>query len=395
MNKLPTRKILLITEYFAPSHGATAQLMGDLALGLAAQGKRVVVLTATADPENQVFTGLQLVRLGAAPGETPRLLIKAWRGLRFFLLAFCWCSWFGRRGDKLLIASNPPFIGLLGPLLQWRGIKYVFLFQDLFPRSAVLSGLLPADGFPTKILKLLMGWVCGSSHRTVVLSEAMAESLQNDYRRQLPIQVIHNWAVEKALPGSRAQNAFAQELNLADYFLVQYSGNFGRLHDLNTLLKAALLLREHPLRFLFIGGGAKQVELQDFVQRQHLDNVIQLPYQARNKLAITLGACDIAAIALRPGVEGTVAPCKFYGILASSRPVLLIANPNCDLARLLIENQCGLVVPPGDANGLAQQLLVLQQDPERLGVMAQRALALYEQRFGLERSLHAYGALLQ
>ena len=64
---MPTRKIWLITEHFAPSHGATAQLMGDLALGLAAQGKRVVVLTATADPANQVFSGLQLVRLGQPP----------------------------------------------------------------------------------------------------------------------------------------------------------------------------------------------------------------------------------------------------------------------------------------------------------------------------------------
>lgn len=387
--------MILVTEHFAPSHGATAQLMGDLALGLAAQGKRVVVLTATADPANQVFSGLQLVRLGAAPGETPQLLIKAWRGLRFFLLAFCWCSWFGRRGDKLLIASNPPFIGLLGPLLQWRGIKYVFLFQDLFPHSAVLSGLLRADGYLTKLFKLLMGWVCGGSYRTVVLSEAMATALQNDYRQRLPIQVIHNWAVEKALPGSRTQNIFAQELGVADYFLVQYSGNFGRLHDLNTLLEAALLLREQPFRFLFIGGGAKQVELENFVLRQQLKNVMQLPYQARNKLAITLGACDIAAIALQPGVEATVAPCKFYGILASGRPVLLVANPNCDMARLLIENQCGLVVPPGDANGLAQQLLVLQRDPERLSAMAQRALALYKQRFGLEKSLQAYSALLQ
>ena len=35
-------------------------------------------------------------------------------------------------------------------------------------------------------------------------------------------------------------------------------------------------------------------------------------------------------------------PCKFYGILASGRPVLLIARLNCDLAQLVIKENIGL-----------------------------------------------------
>lgn len=392
--------LLLISEHFAPSHGATAQLMTDLATGLAARGQPVVVLTATATAANgesdpPTGAGLRVVRLGLAPGETPRLLLKAWRGLRFFGLALAWGCWHGRRGQRLLIASNPPFIGLLGPLLQLRGLTYVFLLQDLFPRSAVLSGLLPARSPVTSGWSALMSWVCGRSRCTVVLSEAMAEALQQDCGPGLPLQVIHNWAVERALPGDRVHNPFARELGVDQLFTVQYSGNFGRLHDLHTLLQAAQLLRHGPLRFLFIGGGAKEAELRAFVHQHQLNNVIQLPYQPRAQLPITLGACDISAIALRPGVEATVAPCKFYGILASARPVLLVANPRCDLAQLLQIEQCGLVVAPGEAGALAEQLSALQEDPERVAAMGQRARQLYEQRFGLERSLQAYEALLR
>ena len=398
---LPRKQpLLLISEHFAPSHGATAQLMTDLAGGLGAGGLPVVVLTATAStPEkNAGFPpglGLAVVRLGLAPGETPRLLLKAWRGLRFFGLALAWGFWHGRRGQRLLIASNPPFIGLLGPILQLRGLEYVFLCQDLFPRSAVLSGLMPARSPLTSLWSALMAWVCRRSRCTVVLSEAMAEALQQDCGPGLPLQVIHNWAVEQALPGDRAHNPFARELGVEQLFTVQYSGNFGRLHDLDTLWQAALLLRHQPLRFLFIGGGAKEAELREFVHQHQLSNVIQLPYQPRAQLPITLGACDLSAIALRPGVETTVAPCKFYGILASARPVLLVANPRCDLAQLLLTEQCGLVVAPGEAGALAEQLSALEQDPERVAAMGQRARQLYEQRFGLERSLRAYGALLR
>ena len=390
--------MLLITEHFSPSHGATAQLMTDLATGLAARGQPVVVLTATAangDGDPPTVAGLRVLRLGLAPGETPRLLLKASRGLRFFGLALAWCCWHGRRGQRLLIASNPPFIGLLGPLLQWRGLEYVFLCQDLFPRSAVLSGLLPARSPLTSCWSALIAWVCRRSRCTVVLSEAMAQALQQDCGPGLPLQVIHNWAVEQALPGERVHNSFARELGVEQLFTVQYSGNFGRLHDLHTLLQTAQLLRHEPLRFLFIGGGAKEAELRAFVHQHQLKNVIQLPYQPRAQLPITLGACDLSAIALRPGVEATVAPCKFYGILASARPVLLVANPRCDLAQLLLDEQCGLVVAPGEAGALAEQLSALQQDPERVAAMGLRARQLYDQRFGLERSLQAYEALLQ
>lgn len=392
--------MLLISEHFSPSHGATAQLMTDLACGLASRGHPVLVLTATAataDNGDDVppGPGLRVMRLGLAPGETPRLLLKAWRGLRFFGLALAWGCWHGRRGQRLLIASNPPFIGLLGPLLQLRGLEYVFLFQDLFPRSAVLSGLWAARSPITSCWSALMAWVCRRSRCTVVLSGAMAQALQQDCGPGLPLQVIHNWAVEQALPGDRVHNPFARELGVEQFFTVQYSGNFGRLHDLDTLLRAAMVLRHQPLRFVFIGGGAKEVELREFLHKQQLGNVIQLPYQPRAHLPITLGACDISAIALRPGVEATVAPCKFYGILASARPVLLVANPRCDLAQLLLSEQCGLVVAPGEAGALAEQLSALQQDPERVAAMGQRARQLYEQRFGLERSLQAYEALLR
>jgi glycosyltransferase involved in cell wall biosynthesis len=61
---------------------------------------------------------------------------------------------------------------------------------------------------------------------------------------------------------------------------------------------------------------------------------------------------------------------------------------------LILAEDCGIVVEPGDAWGLAHQLSQLSQDPNRVTAMGDRARALYERRFGLERSLAAYEALL-
>ena len=389
------RRLLLISEHFEPSTGATAQLMTDLALGLHRHGWQITVLTATPG----AALDFPVVRLNGperSSGITPGVVGKALRGIRFLLGSLLWCLRRGRPGDGVLVVSNPPFIGLLGPLVRFcRGLPYVFIFQDLFPRSAVLSGVLPAAGPLALLWQGLMTQVCSRSSRTVVLSQAMEARLRRDLGPQLPLTVIHNWAVERGAPIQREHSDFASEHGYSDRFSVQYSGNFGRLHDLLTLLEAARLLQQEAIQFVFIGGGAKQRQIEAYRNGFGLGNVLQLPYQPRRRLPDSLAACDVAAIGLIPGAEDTVAPCKFYGILASGRPVLLIARRSCDLAQLVLSAGCGLVVEPGEASELAEQLLEISQQTDRVRAMGERSLALYQRHFGLERSLARYEAVLQ
>ena len=390
------RELLILSEHFAPSTGATAQLNTYLARGLVARGHRCRVLTATAGGEEG--EGLAVVRLGLRSGEGQApvgVLAKALHGLLFVCGGFGWCLLHGRRGQRVLIVSNPPFVGLLGPLLRrLRGMPYVFLFQDLFPRSAALTGVLPASGPITAVWRGLMGWVCRRSLATVVLSEAMASRWRQDVRQPLPLRVIHNWAVERALDLPKSRNPLALEWGVSEAFTVQYSGNFGRLHELLTLLEAARLLQQEPIRFLFIGGGAKQAQITAYREAFGLDQVIVKPHQPRERLPLSLGVCDLAAIGLIPGAEDTVAPSKFYGILASGRGVLLVAQRRCDLAQLVRKEGCGLVVEPGEVAELADHLRRLARDPDQALAMGERARRLYQERFGLERSLAAYEALL-
>ena len=394
--KAPTQtsRVILISEHFAPSTGATAQLMTDLAGGLSRRDWPITVLTATAGGE----LAFPVVRLAGRHHREGGLSVvaKAVGGLRFLVGALLWCLRHANRSDVVVIVSNPPFIGLLGPCIQLiKPVPYLFIFQDLFPRSAVLSGVLPAAGPLTHLWRTLMGQVCRNSSATVVLSQAMEQRLKRDLGSDLPLSVIHNWAVERALDIPRAVNPFALEHGFADRFTLQYSGNFGRLHDLLTLLEAARVLEREPVQFVFIGGGAKQVQIDAYAATFNLPHVLRLPYQPRERLPLSLGACDLAAIGLMVGAEDTVAPCKFYGILASGRGVALIARRSCDLARLVLAEGCGVVVEPGEAAELAERLLHLSGDPEAVAAMGLRSRRLYEQRFGLQPSLESYERLIQ
>ena len=370
--------------------------MHDLTCGLAELGWNITVLTATSalpidDPDKR-HRVLRLGRQQKAADSNKSMTGKTLAGLRFLCSCFLWCSFRAQRNDLVFIVSNPPFIGLIGPLLRIvRRLQYLFLFQDLFPRSAVLSGVLPAQGFSTQIWSALMQRICRHSAATVVLNQAMAQRLTQDSRHRLPLTVIHNWAIEQGSGSPRASNPFATAYGFQSRFTVQYSGNFGRLHDINTLIGAAAQLENNPtIQFLFIGGGAKQPD----IQQANLSNVLLLPYQPRPRLPETLAACDLACISLIPGAENTLAPCKLYGILASGRGLVLIAGPNCDLAELVQRERIGIVVAPGDSELLAKKLQHLSKQPEEVAAMGERAKRVYQEQFGFERSLKHYNELL-
>jgi glycosyltransferase involved in cell wall biosynthesis len=58
-------------------------------------------------------------------------------------------------------------------------------------------------------------------------------------------------------------------------------------------------------------------------------------------------------------------------------------------------NGCGLVVEPGEAAELAERLQALSRQPDQVWEMGERSLKLYQERFGLERSLARYETVLR
>src|SRR6185369_2441579 len=100
-------------------------------------------------------------------------------------------------------------------------------------------------------------------------------------------------------PLSRSDNPFIDKHDLADSFVVLFSGNFGRVNEFKTVLEAARILRDRKdVVFLFVGGGAKQSELEEFRQTHSLSNVRMLPYEPRQSLRYSLAAGEALLVTL-------------------------------------------------------------------------------------------------
>ena len=146
--------------------------------------------------------------------------------------------------------------------------------------------------------------------------------------------------------------------------------------------------------FLFIGAGHQLDMLKGEARRRGLANVQFRPYQPREHLARSLGACDAHLVTLRSELEGLVLPSKFYGIIAAGRPVLFVGAADGEIAGLVNEGQCGQAFAVGDAQALAQCLRGLADDPARAREWGENARRLFDARFAMPISVDRWERLL-
>lgn len=134
---------------------------------------------------------------------------------------------------------------------------------------------------------------------------------------------------------------------------VLFYGQFIPLHGIPTIVAAAELMRDRPVRWTLIGRGQEAARIRDLLERHPLPKLQWLEWVDYSELRQVLAHADIAL-----GIFGTsdkaasVIPNKVFQILASRRPLITRDSP---AIRELLENAPLAVqlVQAGDANALA------------------------------------------
>lgn len=368
-------RLTIASQFYPPDFAATGQLLQDLTLRLAAKGLQVQVLTgqpayafSTSHAERLEFHPNHCIRRTRVSRLWPqRIRGRAVNGFLFCLRIFLRMLRYSRRGDLLIYTTEPPYLPVVGWLLnRLTRTPYVLLLYDLYPDVLEELKIVPRTHALVRIWRQLNRWAYGSAEALIVLSEPMAQRL----RSQMPeiaerIEVIPSWADPDTIrPLAKERNPFVLQHDLAGKFVVLYSGNQGRCHDLVTLMVTALLLRQEPdLLFLFIGGGPQNQRLHNLVADWGLSNCRFLPYQELETLPFSLTCADLAVVSLGIEAEGLVAPSKLYGHLAAGTPIAAITPSGSALQHLVSHSGCGRWFANGDAEDLARWIRELKANP--------------------------------
>jgi len=355
------------------------------------QGSRKTLAEVLADPSIHIS---YIPALGLQPvSRLQKLMI-----MLAYIAGSMFKTLFGASVNLNFFLTQPPLFSLWGWVLKKvRHQPYLCLVMDIYPDVAVLDGLLSSQSWLTRILTKLSRFALKRADAIIVIGRCMAERVRTMGLPDEKVHIIPNWVnPEVVYPIAPGENRLRQELGLQDKFVVLYSGNMGVSHEFDDILEVARRCHdESNLHFVFIGGGQRRKQIESFITEHQLQNVTLLPFQPLEKLAESLSLGDVQFISLREGFEGLVVPSKAYGALAAGRAIIYQGNPKGEIARMVEDENIGIVIQNGAVNDLFAAIRAYAEDPLRTITDGQRAFQVYQKAYQAENALISYTTLFK
>jgi len=422
-------RLIFVNRFYWPEEPATSQLLTDLAQALAngaeqgrplgkntpnhaqtrgeqpnvekqplkAAAPEILVLASRRRdlPPRETRQNVHIARLGPARRDAPSLLSRTLDLSCFLFATLLYLVRHTRRGDTVVLLTDPPLLGLFAtPLLRLRRARIIHWVQDIYPEiAAELS-----DQRWLRALRPLRDWSWRKAHATITLGPDMAAILNAARVASERIHTIPNWPLpelSEAPPSEIAALKSTWPPALADKFIVLYSGNLGRVHDLPPILDIAAALRDTAphIAIVFVGRGAQQAPLRTAAHQRTLTNIHFLPPAPRAQLRASLSAGNLHLVTLKPGCEPYVLPSKLYGITAVARPLLFIGPRTCALFKEVADTGIGLSFARDETTAAANAIRALADSPEQRQRL-QAATRSFSQTHNFAASLQAWRKLL-
>jgi glycosyltransferase involved in cell wall biosynthesis len=185
--------------------------------------------------------------------------------------------------------------------------------------------------------------------------------------------------------GSKAKLGLA-----ADSFVVgtisRITGQKGYVHFFRT---ASILSRRHPnCRFLFIGGEKNRIIAEKLIHQLGISDKVILTETCENITEI-LAAMDV--FVLTSMWEGM--PYALLEAMAMKKPV--VASEIMGINEVVIHNETGYLVEPGNAEAFAERILELIGDPGKAAQMGEAGRHVIERRYTLRNQIDTLSILYE
>lgn len=383
--------ITILCPHFSPDLAPTGEVMTSIVEELAARGHRMHVVTALPWYRDHAVEGAwrgapvqraerpwgRISRVHPFPTDKTNIPARALGFAGFTVLGALVGAASSPRPDVVLAMSPPLTLGAAGWAVAQRfRVPFVFNIQDVFPDVAIKTGALTG----AKVIRAsqsLERWSYRRADAVTVLSEDLRENLV----AKLPageggkVRVIPNFIDTGRIEPGPHENAYRREFELGGKVVVTYAGNLGYSQPVELLVEAARRLEaDHPdLVVVVNGGGSARPALE--AQAAGVPNVRFVDLQPKARLSEVLAAADVHVVLLREGLAASSVPSKLYSILAAGRPLVASVDAGTEVARVVEGAGAGVVVPPGDADALADALRRLVTSPDeraRLGAAGRR-----------------------
>lgn len=383
----------VVSQLFYPEMVSSGQALTELVEELSSYGLKIKVISSqpTILKDSRVvpkvidYKGIKIIRTWSTRFPKLSFLGKLLNLTTFFISATAEIM-FKDRKVPLLLVTNPPYLSILGWYNKFiNRTNFGVLLFDIMPEQAELLNIIKVKGLFANIWRRFNKLWYKKASYVVVLSRDMLEgAIDNaaltgtkfEQACRDKTHIIHVWSDDRIIaPKPKKDSEAAAKMHVLDKLVVQYSGNHGMFHDMESVINLAdTMQNDERVFFQFIGEGYKKKLVEKFFEEKKPRNVYVSTYVPKEELSDSLAMADLGVIAQLPKQERVCFPSKLLGILSSGRPVLAICSKNSDMAKVIEDNELGFIVENGDISSAIDIIDFCINNP---ALMEQRGMNAY------------------
>jgi glycosyltransferase involved in cell wall biosynthesis len=382
---LQRMKILLINQVFVSPEEPGHTRHFEMAKFLQTRGHELVIVASDLNYQTgqrtverrgvyaeQNFDGIRVLRSYMVPAIHRNYV---WRVIAFFSFMFSsiWTALRVKDVD-LVMGTTPPIFQAVSAwvVASLRGKPFLLEVRDLWPEFGISMGVLK-NPLIIALSRWLEKFLYKRANHILVNSPAYRDYMLDKGLPENKVTYIAYGTDIDMFNPSIDGSSIRKELNVEEKFVVLYAGALGQANDIDTLLRAAERLKPYDkIYFVLFGDGKERARLESEAQRMDLRNVIFAGTRPKKDMPLIVASAD-ACLAILQDIPAfrTTYPNKVFDYMAAGRASVIVID---GITRELIESSNGGVyVHPADDAMLAQKILELSQNPERVKEMGVNA----------------------
>lgn len=382
-------KLLVICQYYYPEPFR----ISDICEALVEKGHHVTVLTGLPNyPEGkvlhayrggknrkEVINGVNVIRsfeIGRGNRKATLLL----NYFSFAISATYKTLLMKEKYDAVFVNQlSPVMMGIPAMVYKKKHNKKMLLYcLDLWPASLTAGGI-QKDSRIYQIFSHLSTWIYRSADQ-IAVSSTMFQSYLNETIGVNASAIVH-------LP-QYAETLFTEKVTVdkGNQFHFVFAGNIGEMQSVETIIKAAYILRnDAAIQFHIVGDGSKLEECRSLSKNLGLSNILFHGRKPLHEMPNYYSLADAMLITLKDDAAlSSTLPGKVQSYMAAGKPI--IGAINGETSEVIEDAACGYCCEAENASELANLIVQFckQGDKEQ---MATNSYNYYCKHYSKERFL--------
>ena len=376
-------KILVITQYFWPENSRVT----DITESLQKEGNAVTVLTGLPNyPQGYIYEGYKKgenrIQNHNGIHIVRAKLIERRHDTLHRLLNYYSFPYYGSKLAKKLpndfdvvLAMEESPIMLVKPAIAYAkkyNKPFIMYEMDLWPES-LLAGGITHKSFIYKHYKKVSSKIYSEFDKILVSTKEHI-----DYIKALPtcndldIEYLAQYA-DTVFEESNYGNENNGVIDL------MFAGNIGKAQSVDTIIRAAALLKDDPrFKFHIVGSGFELENIKKLATELKTDNVIFYGQQPLEEMPGLYKIADAMLVTLedKPYANMTI-PGKVQSYMAVGKPIIGAINGSC--SNFIINNGVGYACSSEDYEALAT--LIKKLDLNELKIIGTHSKEVYFKKY--------------